>query len=379
MGTGIVAILLHQLPYQFSGLGQISVVFLFLNIVIFIGLLFFSILRYIVWPEVFLLMLRHPVQSLFLGAVPIGFGTIITMLVYVAAPLSRGLLYFTQVLFWIDVVLAMLTCLGVPLFMIMVHEQSIDKLTAVWLLPVVAPIVAASTGANLCTVIPQDWSALHPTLIASYVLWGMGFPFAMSILVLYIHRLTVYNLPANEVIVSVFLPIGPLGLGGAAICQLGIVARNINFISAEFAIVLHGAGVLIALLCFGYAIIWTVFAVVTIASRFLKMHFSMAWWGFTFPLGTFALCCIQLGKELDNSFFSILATVVTVCVLLLWIMVAVLTVYDGLKGEIFYAPCLAKLSDNLPPSRAGTRGCPQFPQPSFRAPKPQLEYEVGQE
>jgi tellurite resistance protein TehA-like permease len=76
---------------------------------------------------------------------------------------------------------------------IMVHEQSIDKLTAVWLLPVVAPIVAASTGANLCTVIPQDWSALHPTLIASYVLWGMGFPFAMSILVLYIHRLTVYN------------------------------------------------------------------------------------------------------------------------------------------------------------------------------------------
>lgn len=66
MGTGIVAILLHQLPYQFSGLGQISVVFLFLNIVIFIGLLFFSILRYTVWPEVFLLMLRHPVQSLFL-------------------------------------------------------------------------------------------------------------------------------------------------------------------------------------------------------------------------------------------------------------------------------------------------------------------------
>jgi tellurite resistance protein TehA-like permease len=170
-----------------------------------------------------------------------------------------------------------------------------------------------------------------------------------------------------------------LGLGGAAICQLGVVARNINFISAEFATVLHGAGVLIALLCFGYALIWIVFAVVTIATRFLKIHFSMAWWGFTFPLGTllsrltnlgtFGLCCIQLGKELDNSFFSILATIVSVCVLLLWIMVGVLTVYEGWKGVIFYAPCLAKLGDDLPES--APTAVPNTPSTDSENPTPQ--------
>jgi tellurite resistance protein TehA-like permease len=79
-----------------------------------------------------------------------------------------------------------------PNFRIISHEQSIDKLTAVWLLPVVAPIVAANTGGNLCTVL-QDSATLHNTLVASYVLWGIGVPFAMSILVLYIHRLTVYK------------------------------------------------------------------------------------------------------------------------------------------------------------------------------------------
>jgi tellurite resistance protein TehA-like permease len=77
----------------------------------------------------------------------------------------------------------------------MAHDHSIDKLTAVWLLPVVAPIVAAATGANLCTVIPRDSPALGHTLVASYVLWGIGMPFSMSILVLYIHRLTVYKVP----------------------------------------------------------------------------------------------------------------------------------------------------------------------------------------
>jgi tellurite resistance protein TehA-like permease len=74
---------------------------------------------------------------------------------------------------------------------IVTHEQSIDKLTAVWLLPIVPPIVAAGVGGNLCLVIPQ--AAISPTLIASYVCWGIGVPFAMNILVLYLHRLTIYK------------------------------------------------------------------------------------------------------------------------------------------------------------------------------------------
>lgn len=46
-----------------------------------------------------------------------GLATIIIMLVYVAVPLSHGFLYFTQVLFWIDVVLSLLSCFGIPLYM----------------------------------------------------------------------------------------------------------------------------------------------------------------------------------------------------------------------------------------------------------------------
>ena len=46
-----------------------------------------------------------------------GLATIITMLVYVAVPLSPGFLYLTQVLFWIDVVFSLMTCFGVPLYM----------------------------------------------------------------------------------------------------------------------------------------------------------------------------------------------------------------------------------------------------------------------
>ena len=66
MGTGIVGILIHQLPYQFSGLTEISTVFLCLNVILFLSLFVLSIVRYAVWPEIWLLMLHHPVQSLFM-------------------------------------------------------------------------------------------------------------------------------------------------------------------------------------------------------------------------------------------------------------------------------------------------------------------------
>lgn len=80
----------------------------------------------------------------------------------------------------------------------MEQEQSIDKLTAIWLLPAIASIVCAGTGGNLCTVIPSSSAALPYTLIVSYILWGIGVPLALSILVLYVYRLIVYKVFSVE-------------------------------------------------------------------------------------------------------------------------------------------------------------------------------------
>lgn len=41
---------------------------------------------------------------------------------------------------------------------------------------------------------------------------------------MYFHRLSVYHLPPREVIVSVFLPLGPIGQGSFALIQLSKVA-----------------------------------------------------------------------------------------------------------------------------------------------------------
>lgn len=70
MGTGIVSILLHNFPYPGRWLYWLSVIVFCLNVFLFIIFVTISITRYTVYRGIFHAMLRHPVQSLFLGMFP---------------------------------------------------------------------------------------------------------------------------------------------------------------------------------------------------------------------------------------------------------------------------------------------------------------------
>ena len=188
-------------------------------------------------------------------------------------------------------------------------------MTAAWLLPIVAPIVAAASGGVVAAVLPNPQHALW-TVIISYILWGTGVPLAMAVLVIYFERLTVHKLPPREVIVSVFLPLGPLGQGGFGIMQLGKVAMQIfpkthtlPTAAGNAGEILYIVGWLIALIMWGFGIVWLFFALASISRS--KFPFNMGWWGFTFPLGVFTVSTTTLGKELPSAFFSVLGTVRT--------------------------------------------------------------------
>lgn len=86
MGTGIVSILLHNLPYNGVWLYWISVAIFALNVLLFTVFLLLSILRYAFYPEIWFAMIRHPAQSLFLGTFPMGLATIVNMIVFVCVP-----------------------------------------------------------------------------------------------------------------------------------------------------------------------------------------------------------------------------------------------------------------------------------------------------
>jgi len=125
-----------------------------------------------------------------------GLTTIIGMCALACVPAwGDGMMVFTWVLWWINLVLTLIIALGVPFVQFTRHggvENS--TVTGAWLLPAVSPLVFASAGAFVANVLPPDRARL--TLTLSYMLWGTGFPVAFIVLTLYYGRLAVHKLPA---------------------------------------------------------------------------------------------------------------------------------------------------------------------------------------
>ena len=193
-------------------------------------------------------------------------------------------------------------------------NTQLGTMTAAWCLPILPTIVASATGSIISEVLPNPQHALW-TLVISYILWGIGVPFSIVVMVIYFQRLTVHKLPPRDVIVSVFLPLGPFGEGGFAVMQLGKVALTLfprtNTLPAaggHAGPILYVAGLLMALIMWGFGIVWLTFAIASVIS-YSRFPFNIGWWGCTFPLGVFAVSSNTMGKELPSSFFTIIGTV----------------------------------------------------------------------
>ena len=221
------------------------------------------------------------------------------------------------------------------------HKPGLQNTTAALLLPIVPVVVAAATGGIVAEVLPHIGHA-YTTLIVSYILWGIGQALSACVLALYFHRLTIHSLPPREVIVSVFLPVGPLGQGGFGIQQLGKVAlkrigdtgafRGAGLDPVKGAEILYVMGVFLGIVMWGFALLWVSFALISLATT-QNFPFNMGWWGFTFPLGVWGTCTNALAVNLHSEFFKVATMVSMALYKLQWN--ALLTELDHLSYSGF--------------------------------------------
>jgi tellurite resistance protein TehA-like permease len=93
------------------------------------------------------------------------------------------------------------------------RRHDLGEMTALYLIPIVAIVIAATSGALVAGALTNTKHQLW-TLVISYVFWGIGTPLSWMVLTVYFLRLTIHKPLEREVIVSLLIPIGPLGLSG---------------------------------------------------------------------------------------------------------------------------------------------------------------------
>ena len=95
------------------------------------------------------------------------------------------------------------------------------------------------------------------------------------------------------------------------------------------------------MILWGYGVWWLLLAVLMTA-RYLRegMPFNLGWWGFTFPLGVYAVGTLALARATHLEFLLAIGGGLIVCLAAFWGIVAARTLHGAWRGHLFVSPCL---------------------------------------
>jgi tellurite resistance protein TehA-like permease len=356
-GTGITAVILHQLKYQFYGLQVITDVFWILTIAFLLLFLLVYTLRIVFHAKLVAAALREDVQELAcLSSVSITFTTIIMM---IALTIVRdwstrwGVVAF--VLWWVNVAMASLCCIGLPYLVVRRMTSKPAEFSPSTFLPLIAALTAAAGGGVICRYGALTVAQQIPVIVVSYLLIGMALPLSLVFDSIFIYRCLEGNFPVQQQTYQIALLIGPLGQGSFALQILGeAVLRGSfatwnsgTFLTRSSADSVAFASQAAGLLCWGYGTFWWAFTTISLfqngVSHFQQhglrnFKFKLSAWSMVFPLvcsfrssrngcarladiwkGVYTNAAIQLATIMNSSAFSIWSTVLASSLFTIWV------------------------------------------------------------
>jgi len=343
MGTGVVALIVSEFPMIKALTWQLGTGLWYFNILLFVLFSVLYGLRWAFYPHEAKQIFQHPSMSLFLGTIPMALATILNGFLKYGQPIyGDTAVQIAQTLWYADVVLALLVAWAVPFAMYRHQEHALQQMTAVWLLPIVACEVAASSGGLLLGHLAADTHAVA-ILLGSYVLWGVSVLPAFAILTILMLRLVLHKLPEKELAVSSWLALGPIGTGALALLILGQQAPTVlvSIDLAEMGQLFQYAGIFGSLILLGFGLWWLGIAVMTTLHHAKQdLPFNLGWWGLTFPLGVYTLAILTLAQQLNLAFLYAVGYAFAAILMLLWSLVATKTAQGFYQGHLFFSPCL---------------------------------------
>jgi tellurite resistance protein TehA-like permease len=254
----------------------------------------------------------------FYGCPPMALLTVGAGTLLVAAPLigTHAAVLVDSILWGLGTALGLLTAVLVPVLMIRRGDLDPRQAFATWLLPVVPPMVSASTGAALISHLPTP--ALQEALLfGCYAMFGLSLGLSLLMIALLWFRLIFVDSGPPRMVPTLWVVLGTLGQSVTATGLLGPHAGEL--VKAPYGIGLEASGVVYGLPVWGFALIWmTIAAVITLRALRHGLRFSFTWWSFTFPVGTVVTGTAELAMQTGAKSFAWIAVCLFAFLLVAW-------------------------------------------------------------
>lgn len=323
-GTGIVAVAAADLPVQPVGLRVVGTAVWALAAVLLVLLVLATALHWVRHTATARRHHLHPVISHFYGAPPmalltVGAGTLLLGRDWIGLGAAVAV---DQVLWSIGTALGLVSAVALPYLAFTRHDNAPDAAFGGWLMPVIPPMVSASTGALLVPYLPAG--ALRDTLRwGCYAELGLASLCSVVVFTLIWGRLTQHDVGPAAMIPTLWIALAP---AGQLIAAAGLLAEHATVGRS----VLEVGAIVIGFAVAGFVVLWTTISgLVTVRAVRTRLPFSLTWWSFTFPVGACVVGFDALARLSGSAAAAALAVVYFIGLVGAWGVVAVRTFHGS--------------------------------------------------
>jgi len=338
MGTAIVGIVAYQDPGQDPALRDAAQAFgvLMVGLAALLagGLGIPYVARWLRHPDAARADLANPVAGALYATFPAG---ILVLAVGIAAvgpsvlsaDASNAVVAILAV---VGIVLAFAMSVVFAALLFVGHGVEPQAANGGWFIP---PVVMIIVPMVLVPLVPWVVADDVPLLVfAGYASWGMGMLLFLLVASLLYDRLVFHPLPAAPLAPSLWIGLGPIGVGSLALLGLARAGASLwgDAAPAVAAVSTIGAAVL-----WGFGVWWLAAALVLLGAylRRGRLPYGLGWWAFTFPLGAFTASTLALARAWHVGLLESIGAILFVVLVAVWLVVTAGTLRAVRSGQIW--------------------------------------------
>jgi tellurite resistance protein TehA-like permease len=338
MGTGIVANAAAGLPILAPDLHVFAAVVWVIAVLWLLVLIAATSRHWLRHADVARGYIRDATMAQFYGAPPMALMTVGAGALLVGHSIigTRAATDIDWVLWTTGTLGGLLTAVTIPYLLFTRYPVRPDGAFGGWLMPVVPPMVSASTGALLIPHVAAG-AGRQTMLYGCYSLFGMTLVASLIIITMIWSRLAHFGSSGTARVPTLWIVLGPLGQSITAAGLLGSQAHLA--VNGPLASSMRTFSVLYGLPVWGFAVLWIALAAsLTARTSRHGLPFALTWWSFTFPVGTFVTGTTALAAYTALPAFKWAAVLSFGCLLAAVLVVATRTVNRSLSRELFATP-----------------------------------------
>jgi C4-dicarboxylate transporter/malic acid transport protein len=345
MGTAIVGVGVFMNPGNVAALQAplrvVGITFAILAYVLFIALGIPYVLRWVHHPDAAWKDLQHPILGGLYGTFPGG----ILVLAVTTAAIGPALLPADVVFALVGSLAVVGTLIAFAISVVFAYILFVtpgvneENANGAWFIP---PVVNIIIPMALLPLLPRaDADTARLLLVASYAAWGAGFFLFLMVASLLYDRLVYHPLPAAPHAPSLWIGLGPIGVGSLALLRMAQAGSGIWAGSpatsggSELSEAVNALSYIGALALWGFGI-WWLAAAILLLRKYLRssgLPFGIGWWAFTFPLGAYTVDTLSLARVWRVGALETVGGLLIVLLAGFWLVVTARTLIGVRTGE----------------------------------------------